>query len=482
MDFSDLCATFVLHREMKTPATAAVATNIPSTATTKPPTEVPHVMVNTQPPNKPSHHFMPPPPEWKPPPLPTTAQRVPPPKAPKPLSSKPMAPSPNMNRLESSEHPPLPTHKPPLAPKPEPSDLVHTDSSSSLEAVASGMQAPRGKSRLPPGLDIASLTRIHPEFDYNAQDFAHKDSIDRRKKDHQKDQDINHPFANIVATTDGSDSPKEFIPPGGSHIDLTQQTSMEEEKEKLLAYIKNRKVESKMSENSEASFIRSVPAEVEAKHQKKHQDKQGRKSLRDKLKRVMPNGKEKRDREIEPQSTGWQWSKDMVAPPTSAAETASALPPSNGETKNSNTPSFTKVEARGSGVGMEVPSSTEQHSKLSSASSTSQQSSLSNQQPLDSNVAVSLAVTSKPPTMPKPVVSKTLAAQRPAPPTAPRPAPPTAPKPSPPTAPKPRRDQLFQRPAVTEALSSNLREPVDHPRSSVPLQLQATRYVNSVCD
>ena len=448
-----------LHREMKTPASVAAtaATNIPSTAATKALAEVPHIMVDTQPPNKPSHHFMPPP-EWKPPPLPTTAQRVPPPKAPKPLNSKAMAPSPNMNRLESSEHPPLPTHKPPVAPKPEPSDLVHTDSSSSLEAVASGIQAPRGKSRLPPGLDIASLTRIHPEFDYNAQDFAHKDSIDRRKKDHQKDQEIGHPFVNMAATTDGCDSPKEFIPPGGSHIDLTQQTSMEEEKEKLLAYIKNRKVESKMSDNSDTSFIRSVPAEVEAKHQKKHQDKQGRKSLRDKLKRVMPNGKEKRDRDIEPQSTGWQWSKDMVAPPTSTVEIASASPSSGGETKNSNTQSFTKVEARGSGVGMEVPSSTE-HPKVSSASSSSQasQQSSSSKQFVDRNTAVSLAATSKPPTLPKPVLTKILAAQRPPPATAPRPAPPTAPKPSPPTAPKPslptapkpRRDQLFQRPAVT---------------------------------
>lgn len=465
---------------MKTPAIAA--TNASSTAATKALAEVPHIMVNTQPPNKPSHHFMPPP-EWKPPPLPTIAQRVPPPKAPKPLNTKTMTPSPNMNRMESSEHPPLPTHKPPVAPKPEPSDLVHTDSSSSLEGVVSGMQAPRGKSRLPPGLDIASLTRIHPEFDYNAQDFAHKDSIDRRKKDHQKDQEISHPFANMAATTDGCDSPKEFIPPGGSHIDLTQQTSMEEEKEKLLAYIKNRKVESKMSDNSETSFIRSVPAEVEAKHQKKHQDKQGRKSLRDKLKRVMPNGKEKRDRDIEPQSTGWQWSKDMVAPPTSTVETASALPSSCGETKNSNAQSFTKVEARGSGVGMEVPSSTE-HPKPSSVSSTSQasqQSSSCNQQLVDSNTAISLAATSKPPTLPKPVITKTLAAQRPPPTTAPRPVPPTAPKPCPPTAPKPRWDQLFQRPAVTEALSSNVREPerfMDHPHSSVPLQLQAARYVD----
>lgn len=466
---------------MKTPGAAANVSS--STTVTRITSDVPHVTVNTQPPNK-SHHFIPPP-EWKPPPLPTVAQRVPPPKAPKPLNAKLISISPNLSRLEPSEHPPLPTHKPPLAPKPESSDLVHTDSPSSLEAVTSGLQAHRGKSRLPPGLDIASLTRIHPEFDYNAQDFAHKDCIDRRKKDHHKDQEVGHPIANKVTATDGSDSPREFIPPGGSHIDLTQQTSMEEEKEKLLAYIKNRKVETKIGDNSEASFLRSVPAEVEAKHQKKHQDKQGRKSLRDKFKRVMPSGKEKRERDIEPQSTGWQWSKEVVSPPTSAAEISVA----SGVAENSN---FTKVEARGSGVGMEIPSSSEQHGKLSSASSTSQASHQSSSHP-DNSAAVSLAAASKPPTMPKPVVSMLhgpAATQRPAlptvsrpalptasrpiPPTAPKPSPATAPKPSPPTAPKPKFDQLSQRPAVTDSNPRGSERFVD--QLPVPSQLQAARY------
>ena len=285
------------------------------------PQNKPPVPQNKPPPvsSKPSHFTVPP--EWKSPSIPTVAQKVPPPKAPKPVT-KPsvMPPTSSANQPDTPEKP---SHKPPIATKPD--DLIHTDSSSSLDA---GGQIPRSKARLPPGLDIAVLTRINPELDYNAQDFAHKDSIDRRKKD----QEASRPAVPMFSP-DGSDTTREFLPPGGSHSDLTQQTSMEEEKDKIMAYIKNRKVENKISGDGVDAYMHPVPAEVEAKHQKKHQEKHLRKSLRNKLKRVMPNGKEKRDREGEMPNSNWQWSRDL-APPISSAEVTSPprLPPTSRET------------------------------------------------------------------------------------------------------------------------------------------------------
>ena len=475
----------------------------PPPISNKPPPPVnnrPPPPVSNKPPlpvsNKPSHFTAPS--EWKPPALPTVAQKVPPPKAPKPVSKPPMMPPPStVNHLDASE-------KPSPSNKPDPqNELVQTDSSSSLDT---GGQVPRSKSRLPPGLDIAVLTRIHPEFDYNAQDFAHKDSIDRRKKD----QEANRPPVPMFSP-DGSDTTREFVPPSGSHTELTQQTSMEEEKDRIMAYIKNRKVENKISSDSTDSFMCNVPVEVETKHQKKHQEKQLRKSLRNKLKRVMPNGREKRDKDGEMPNTNWQWGKDS-APPTSIAEvtspsrfpptsrettisSTSSLPSSSEDNKNSNTTLVnpSNVDTRGndvaaaasggirsSGVGMEVEHSSsmlpsQQHKDTSPLTttittttaavdhppvSTQQQQQREWHTPSSSNRAIppqtapkpSPPIAPKPPILQKPVL---------------KPHPFAAKKPSPPIAPKPQRDQLHNK------LSHESEPmPVDRLRGEKPLQLQ----------
>lgn len=472
--------------------------------------------------NKPSHFTAPP--EWKPPPLPTVAQKVPPPKAPKPINK----PSANVNHPDVSEKPPLPpppSHKSPNKPDLT-NEIINTDSSSSLDA---GGQAPRSKSRLPPGLDIAVLTRINPELDYNAQDFAHKDSIDRRKKD----QEASHP-AVPVFSPDGSDTTREFVPPSGSNSELTQQTSMEEEKDKIMAYIKNRKVENKISNDGIDPLICPVPAEVEAKHQKKHQEKQLRKSLRNKLKRVMPNGREKRDKDSEMPNANWQWSKDS-APPISSAEvkspsslpptsrdtinnSTSSLPSSNGNTKCSNTTmatvapsnrdikssdvmntSLSSGEIRGSGVGMEV--------EQSSSTSPPQQ------QYKDTSSSITTTATTIIPTASvvdhSPVLNRqqqqrewNSPSKRTIPPrTAPKPSPPIAPKPSilqkpalkphpfaaakkpsPPIAPKPQRDQLLNNSSheadrqlmpTDQSRTAESQKLVEQPHPPIPMQLQA---------
>lgn len=454
------------------------------------------------------------PPEWKPPPLPTVSQKVPPPKAPKPMNKPPvMAPPSNTNHPDVTEKPSLP-HKPPVK-LDTTNELVHTDSSSSLET---GGQHPRSKSRLPPGLDIAVLTRIHPEFDYNAQDFAHKDSLDRRKKD----QEAGRP-AVPVFSPDGSDTAKEFVPPGGAHSDLTQQTSMEEEKDKILAYIKNRKVENKISNDDTEPFMRSVPAKVEAKHQKKHQDKQIRKSLRDKLKRVMPNGRDKKDKDSEmPYHTNWQWSKDSAPPieansvsglsPTSQGTTNSGmslLPSTNDNTRSNNmapvpptnsdtndvavAASLSSGETRGSGVGMEVEQSSlvlppqQQYKNTSPPTTTT--TSAAGQTPVSTHQQQQREWhspsnrTIPPQTAPKP------SAPKPSPPVAPKPSilqkpvlkshPMAANKPSPPIAPKPQRDQLLRKSHETDRelivtdqarIIGENQKPVEQPHP--PLQLQ----------
>ena len=474
------------------------------------PQNKPPVPQNKPPPvnNKPTHLTASA--ELKPP------QKVPPPKAPKPVSKPPVMPPPQaVNHSDASEKP-SPAHKPPAKPDAS-NELSQTDSSSSLDA---GGQFTRGKSRLPPGLDIAVLTRINPEFDYNAQDFAHKDSIDRRKKD----QEANRPPVSMFSP-DASDITKEFVPPGGSNTELNQQTSMEEEKDRIMAYIKNRKVENKISGDSTDAFMCAVPAEVEAKHQKKHQEKQLRKSLRNKLKRVMPNGREKRDKDSEMPNTNWQWGKELAPPISSAKVTSpSRLPPtsreavvnsmssflsSNEDGKSSNIPpvttpridtrnivtdsSVSSGEIRGSGVGMEVEQSSsvlpsQQHKGTSSSITT---------------ITTTTAAVDRPPVS-TPQQSKwpTPSSNRLIPPqTAPKPTPPIAPKPhiqqkpilkphpfaakkpSPPIAPKPSiapKPQLQQK-RLHESESSPTDQPrvkedqksVDQPRPPVPLQLQA---------
>ena len=439
----------------------------PSPASDRPP------LVSNKPPpvsNKPSHFIVPP--EWKSPSVPTVAQKVPPPKAPKPVAKPPAMPATvNANQSDVLEKP-SPSHKSPAKPDTS-NDLGHTDSSSSLDA---GGQVARSKSRLPPGLDIAVLTRINPELDYNAQDFAHKDSIDRRKKD----QEASRPVVPMFSP-DSSDTAKEFIPPGGSHTDLIQQTSMEEEKDKIMAYIKNRKVENKISGDNADTFM-PVPAEVEAKHQKKHQEKQIRKSLRNKLKRVMPNGREKRDRDGEVHN---QWSRDL-APPITSAEVSSLprLPPTSRATVNSRTSSlpsngdgkvreigplnrdrsnseaatatFSSGEIRGSGVGMEMEQSSsvlppQQQYKDTSPSTTTITTSSSAAATVASVVdQPPVSVHQKQQTELHSLPNRTIPPQtapKPSPPIAPKPSVPQKPhpfaakKPSPPIAPKPLRDQ-----------------------------------------
>ena len=472
--------------------------NKPPPVSNKPPpvSNKPPPVSNKPPPvsNKPSHFTAPS--EWKPPALPTVAQKVPPPKAPKPVSKPPaMLPPSTVNHPDTSEKP-SPTNKPDAQ-----NELVQTDSSSSLDT---GGQVSRSKSRLPPGLDIAVLTRIHPEFDYNAQDFAHKDSIDRRKKD----QEANRPPVPMFSP-DGSDTTREFVPPSGSHTELAQQTSMEEEKDRIMAYIKNRKVENKISSDGTDSFMGSVPAEVETKHQKKHQEKHLRKSLRNKLKRVMPNGREKRDKDSEMHNTNWHWGKD-AAPPTSIAEitspsrlpptsrettisSTSSLPSSNEDTKNSNTAlvtpsnvdtrgndvvaaSFSSGEMRSSGVGMEVEQSSsvlpsQQHKDTSLSTTTVTTTTVplvsTHQQQREwhtpSSIPPQTAPKPSPPIAPKPpILQKPVL----------KPHPFAAKKPSPPIAPKPQRDQLHYKPSHESELMPVDQSRVEQPHPPVPLQLQ----------
>lgn len=463
--------------------------------------------------NKPPQFTVPP--EWKSS-VPTVAQKVPPPKAPKPVAKPPVIPATsNANQSDALEKP-SPSHKSPAKPDTS-NDLGHTDSSSSLDA---GGQVARSKSRLPPGLDIAVLTRINPELDYNAQDFAHKDSIDRRKKD----QEASRPPVPMFSP-DSSDTAKEFIPPGGSHTDLIQQTSMEEEKDKIMAYIKNRKVENKISGDNADTFM-PVPAEVEAKHQKKHQEKQIRKSLRNKLKRVMPNGREKRDRDGEVHN---QWSRDL-APPISSADVSSPprLPPTSRATVNSRTSSlpssnegskireiglpnrdrsnsdattaaFSSGEIRGSGVGMEQSSSvlpSQQQYKDTSPSTTTNTTSSTvtaaiasvvDRQPVSVHQQQQAELHSLPNrTMPPQTAPK------PSPPIAPKPSVPQKPalkshpfaakKPSPPIAPKPLRDQQLHKSSpemdreplpVEQARMGAGQKLIEQPHPPVPLHLQA---------
>jgi len=449
------------------------------------------------------------PPEWKPPALPTVAQKVPPPKAPKPANKPPVkAPPSNINHPNVAEKPSLPQKSP--AKSDTTNELVHTDSSSSLETGGHV----RSRSRLPPGLDIAVLTRIHPEFDYNAQDFAHKDSLDRRRKDQEV---VGHPIVPVFSS-DGSDTTREFVPPGGSQSELTQQTSMEEEKDKILAYIKNRKVENKISSDGTEPFMCSVPAEVEAKHQKKHQEKQIRKSLRDKLKRVMPNGRDKKEKDSEmPHHTNWQWSKDL-APPISSTEvnSMSGLPPTSGRTTNSGTSllpsttrsnnvpstnsdtrgnnnnmavtSFSSGETRGSGVGMEVEQSSsvlppQQQNKNTSLPTNTTTTSVAGQptvsthqqqqrewhSPSNKTIPPQTAPKPSPPVAPKPsILQKPVLKSHPM----------AASKPSPPIAPKPHRDQLLRKSLETgkeQIATEQVREihkPVEQPHPSIPSQLQ----------
>ena len=385
---------------------------------------------------------------------------------------------------------------------------------------------PRSKSRLPPGLDIAVLTRINPELDYNAQDFAHKDSIDRRKKD----QEACRPAVPMFSP-DGSDTTREFIPPGGSHSDLTQQTSMEEEKDKIMAYIKNRKVENKISGDDADAYMHPVPAEVEAKHQKKHQEKQLRKSLRNKLKRVMPNGKEKRDREGEMPNSNWQWGKDSAPPISSAQFTSplrlpptsretvtnsmSSLPSSNEDTKNSNialpnrdtrgsdvtTASFSSGEIRGSGVGMEIEQSSsvlpsQQQCKDTSPSTTTVTTSSTAAAPVASVVDHPPVATQQQQQQrewhsPSNRTMPPQTAPKPSPPVAPKPSvlqkpvlkphPFAAKKPSPAIAPKPQRDQhLHKLPHDTDSKPmpavqgmGGSQKVVEQPHPPIPLQIQA---------
>ena len=440
--------------------------------------------------------------EWKPPVLPTVAQKVPPPKAPKPVGKPPVMPPPSTVSHPDASEKPLPSSKPDAQ-----NELVQTDSSSSLDT---GGQVSRSKSRLPPGLDIAVLTRIHPEFDYNAQDFAHKDSIDRRKKD----QETSRPPVPMFSP-DGLDTTKEFVPPSGSNTELTQQTSMEEEKDRIMAYIKNRKVENKISSDGTDSFMCSVPAEVEAKHQKKHQEKQLRKSLRNKLKRVMPNGREKRDKDGEMSNTNWQWSKDS-APPTTIAEvtspsrlpptsrettisSTSSLPsssednknssttlvsPSNVDTRGNNVAAAASGGVRGSGVGMEVEQSSsvlppQQHKDMSPSTTTITTTTAAvDHPPIPTHQQQQQREWHTPSSLNKAIPPQT--APKPSPPIAPKPPilqkpvlkphPFAAKKPSPPIAPKPQREQLHHK------LSHESEPiPVDHPRGEqppVPLQLQ----------
>ena len=491
-----------------------VSTKPPPVSNKPPPvSNKPPPVSNKQPPvsSKPSHFIVPP--EWKSPSIPAVAQKVPPPKAPKPVAKPPvMPPVSNANQSDALEKPSL-SHKSPAKPDTG-SDLGHTDSSSSLDA---GGQVNRGKSRLPPGLDIAVLTRINPELDYNAQDFAHKDSIDRRKKD----QEASRPAVPMFLP-DTSDTAKEFIPPGGSHTDLIQQTSMEEEKDKIMAYIKNRKVENKISGDNADTFM-PVPAEVEAKHQKKHQEKQIRKSLRNKLKRVMPNGREKRDRDGDMHN---QWSRDLP-PPISSADisslsrlpptsretvnsTMSSLPPSNEDSKirevvppnrdrsNSDaaTTTFSSGEIRGSGVGMEMEQSisvlpSQQQYKDTSPATTTVTTS--------STVAAAIAsIVDRPPVSVHQQQQRELhsSTNRTMPPqTAPKPSPPIAPKPSvpqkpalkphpfaakkpsPPIAPKPPRDQQLKssdrEPLPEQARMGEGQKLIGQPHPPVPMHLQA---------
>lgn len=445
----------------------------------------PPVPQNKPPPvsNKPPHFTLPP--EWKPPPLPTVAQKVPPPKAPKPVSKPPMEPPP-------VNHPEIPPPSYKLSPsKSDTTSDLHTDSSSSLDA---GIQASRNKSRLPPGLDIAVLTRIHPEVDYNAQDFAHKDSLDRRKKD----QEAGHPGVPVFSP-DGSDTTREFIPPGGSQSELNQQTSMEEEKDKILAYIKNRKVENKITNDDTDTFM-TVPADVEAKHQKKHQEKQLRKSLRNKLKRVMPNGRDRKERD----DANWQWGKDSGPavgseasrlPSTSREMVNNAMSPfsppilSSRDTNDNDmtTASLSSGETRGSGVGMEVEQSSlilspqqQQHKNATTITDTTttttttavgQTPVVTHQQqrkwPLPSNKTVppqtapkpSPPIAPKPSTLPKPVLKQHIVAAN---------------KPSPPIAPKPQRDQLLNKSYDTDRESTGgSQKSAEQPHPPIPLQLQA---------